>query len=409
MITKIKTKAGAMSTFKKIIAIVMVLAVLSTITAFAAESASYRVELDDGESKTTIYTTSTSAQAIIKEAGVELSALDTLDLDDFIPGEDSAIRIERSCLVGVNDERGTVYFTFNGTVAQAIDVAEVEVGENDLINYNESAQVCDGMIISVAHAFPVAVRAYGKHINLEMAVGTVADALKKVGIVLGENDVVSHDLSEVVSSGMVIFVDEVTYEEKTKTEEIPFEKISKKSNSYAIGTTKVTTKGVKGEKEVSYKEKYVNGVLVDTIILSETVTKKPVTQVTSVGTKKIQPVKAKGEPISNKGTVELDSNGIPKNYTRIVSGSSTAYYGGGTTASGRPAQVGHVAVNPNVIPYGTRLYIVATDGTVYGYAIAADTGGFVHNGTNTVVDVYLDTYDECVQWGRKSVNIYVLD
>ena len=144
------------------------------------------------------------------------------------------------------------------------------------------------------------------------------------------------------------------------------------------------------------------------MVESETVTKKPVTQVTSVGTKKAYDVKAKGKAISTMGTVELDSNGIPKNYTRIVSGSSTAYYGGGNTASGRPAKVGHVAVNPEIIPYGTKLYIVATDGTVYGYAIAADTGGFVNHSTNTVVDVYLDTYDDCVQWGRKNVNVYVL-
>lgn len=408
MITKIKTKAKAMSPFKKTVAIVLVLALLSSITAFAAENAGYYVELDDGESKTTIYTTSTSAQEIVKEAGIELSALDALDLDSFIPGEDSTIRIERSCLVGVNDARGTVYFTFDGTVAEAITMADITVGENDLVNYSTTADVSDGMIISVAHAFPVAVRAYGKHIDIEMAVGTVADALEKVGITLGENDVVSHDLSEVVSSGMVIFVDEVTYVEKTETKSIPFEKTTKKSSSYAIGTTKVTTKGVNGEKEVSYKEKYVNGKLVDTIIVSEKVTKEPVTQVTSVGTKKIQAIKAKGEPISTMGTVELDSNGIPVNYTKVISGSSTAYYGGGTTASGRPAKVGYVAVDPNVIPYGTKLYIVATDGTVYGYAIAADTGGFVHNGTNTVVDVYLDTYDECVQWGRRNVNIYVI-
>ncbi len=408
MITKIKTKAKSMSPFKKVIAIVLVLALLSTVTAFAAENAGYNVELDDGESKTTIYTNAVTAQEVIKEAGIELSPLDVLDLKDFEAGKDSVIRIKRSCLVGVNDARGTVYFTFDGTVAEAITEADVTVGENDLVNYETTEVVTDGMIISVAHAFPVGVRYHGERVDIEMAVGTVADALEKAGVTLGENDIVSHDLSDVVSAGMVIFVDEVIYKEKTEKEEIPFEKTTKKSDSFAVGTTKITTKGVVGEKEVVYKEKYVNGKLIDTTVLSEKVIKAPVTQVTSVGTKKVAPVKAKGEAISTMGSVELDSNGIPKNYSRIVSGSSTAYYGGGTTASGRPAKVGHVAVDPRVIPYGTPLYIVSTDGTVYGYAIAADTGGFVHNGTNTVVDVYLDTYDECVQWGRRNVNIYVL-
>ena len=408
MILKLKKRAQATGLAKKIVAIALVLALLCTITAFAAEPASYLVELDDGTTKTTIETSSTSPEKILSEAGYELSALDELDLSGFIPGEDSVIGIERSTLVGVNDARSTIYFTFEGTVAQAIDVANVEVGENDLINYSEDQRVTDGMIISVARAFPVAVAYHGKHISLEMAVGTVADAIEKAGVTVGENDVVSHDYDEVVSSGMVIFVDEVIYEKRTVTEKIAFEKTTKKDSKLTVGTKKITTEGVDGEKEVIYKEKYVNGVLIDTKIESERVTKKPVTQVTSVGTKKVYDVKAKGKAISTMGTVELDSNGIPKNYTNVVAGSATAYYGGGTTASGRPAKVGHVAVNPEVIPYGTKLYIVATDGTVYGYAIAADTGGFVNNGTNTVVDVYLDTYEDCVQWGRKNVNVYVL-
>ncbi|MBO5359505.1 MAG: DUF348 domain-containing protein [Clostridia bacterium] len=408
MITKIKTKAGSMTTIKKAIAIAAVLVLLGTVTAFAADDADYKVVLDDGETKTTLYTTATSAQDVIKESGVKISALDEINLTGFIPGEESVIKIERTCLVGVNDIGGTVYFAFDGTVAEAITEADVTVGENDLVNYDTEDKVTDGMIISVARAFSVGICHHGKHIDVEMAVGTVEDALKKAGISLGEHDVISHDLTEVVSSGMVVFIDEVVYKEKTETKEIPFEKTTKKSDDFTVGTTKITTKGVPGEKKVNYKEKYINGKLVYTVVLGEKVVKEPVTQVTSVGTKKVETVKAKGKAVSSIGTVSLDSNGVPKDYTRVVSGSSTAYYGGGTTASGRPAKVGHVAVDPNVIPYGTPLYIVATDGTVYGYAIAADTGGFVHNGTNTVVDVYLDTYDECVQWGRKDVNIYVL-
>ncbi len=407
MISKIKTKAGAARMLRKIVAIALVLTILCTITAFAAENDSYYVELDDGTTKTTLYTSSTSPEEIIKQAGIEYSALDKLDLSAFVPGEDSVIRIDKASVVGVNDAKGTVYFTFDGTVAQAIDLANVEVGEDDLVNYSTTSLVTDGMIISVAHAFPVAVAYHGKRANLQMAVGTVADALAKAGVEIGENDVVSHELDQVVSSGMVIFVDEVIYEEVTKTEKIEFEKISKKDSSLSKGTTKVATKGVDGEKQVTYKEKYVNGVLIDTVVESETVIKEPVNQVTLVGTKKIYSVKANGEPYSKLGSVELNSNGVPVSYQKVISGSSTAYYGGTTTASGRPAQVGHVAVDPSIIPYGSKLYIVATDGTVYGYAIAADTGGFINDG-KTVVDVYMDSYDDCIQWGRKNVNIYVL-
>ena len=72
------------------------------------------------------------------------------------------------------------------------------------------------------------------------------------------------------------------------------------------------------------------------------------------------------------------------------------------------ARRGLVAVNPKQIPYGSKLYIVADDGTVYGYCTAADTGGFVTNGSGTLVDLYMDSYGECTQWGKRNVTIYVI-
>lgn len=98
----------------------------------------------------------------------------------------------------------------------------------------------------------------------------------------------------------------------------------------------------------------------------------------------------------------------PKNYKRIVDGTATAYYGGTGTASGRKPMPGHIAVNPKQFPYGTELYIVSLDGKfVYGYCIAADTGGFAKRNSCTV-DLYMNTYEECCAWGYRGVRIYVL-
>ena len=69
---------------------------------------------------------------------------------------------------------------------------------------------------------------------------------------------------------------------------------------------------------------------------------------------------------------------------------------------------GHIAVDPEEYPYGTELYIVSADGSyVYGYCIAADTGGFVEMG-NTDVDLYLNNEDMCYNWGNRDIIIYVL-
>jgi 3D (Asp-Asp-Asp) domain-containing protein len=78
-----------------------------------------------------------------------------------------------------------------------------------------------------------------------------------------------------------------------------------------------------------------------------------------------------------------------------------AYTGGGTTASGMKAAVGRIAVDPRVIPLGTRLYIEG-----YGLCIAADTGGAIKGKT---VDLYMNSESACNKWGVQNVTCYVLD
>ena len=118
-----------------------------------------------------------------------------------------------------------------------------------------------------------------------------------------------------------------------------------------------------------------------------------------------------GIPISQKtANIELDANGVPTHYSRCITGKATAYYGGTRTATGTRPMQGSVAVNPRQIPYGTRMWITSTDGSiVYGLGVAEDTGGFIYLKKGPTIDVYLNTYEDCVGWGLRNVNIYILD
>lgn len=91
-------------------------------------------------------------------------------------------------------------------------------------------------------------------------------------------------------------------------------------------------------------------------------------------------------------------------YKKKLRGSTTAYTArsGARTSTGRKATFGVVAVNPKIIPYGTKLYIPG-----YGTAIAGDTGGALMKGT-ALVDVFYPTYKQCCQWGRRNLDIYIL-
>ena len=107
--------------------------------------------------------------------------------------------------------------------------------------------------------------------------------------------------------------------------------------------------------------------------------------------------------------VKLNKNGIPVDYKYCISGKATAYTGDPETSTGRTPMPGHIAVDPKEIPYGTELYVVSADGTyVYGYCIAADTGGFVEM-VNTDIDLYMDNKAMCREWGNRNVKIYVLN
>ncbi len=77
--------------------------------------------------------------------------------------------------------------------------------------------------------------------------------------------------------------------------------------------------------------------------------------------------------------------------------SSTGYCLRGTTATGVPVGWGIVAVDPSVIPLGTRMTIPG-----YGEGVAADTGPSVHGAE---IDLWFPTCGQASAWGRRSVTI----
>lgn len=210
-----------------------------------------------------------------------------------------------------------------------------------------------------------------------------------------------------------------TYETVTETVKFGYKTVY--SKDLYKGETQ-TTKGKNGEKQVVYCVVSVNGIVMSREVESEEITKEAVPQIETIGTKlhssaavmTSEDVKCISTLKPDK-PVELDKNGIPVNYTKVITGKASAYCGkcdNNMTAIGLPAQPGLVAVNFSQIPKYTKMYIVCDDGTVYGYSMAADTGGFAHSGSNRVVDVRLPTGSSCIcgsSWGVKNVTIYILE
>ena len=236
------------------------------------------------------------------------------------------------------------------------------------------------------------------------------------GILFGDIDLLSTTDSD--NSGICTAVPcKVEYVYETVTRTVKYGKQTVYSSKLDKGKT-TTTKGKNGEKEVTYLKKLINGKVVESEVYSEKVTVEPVAEIVTIGTKVNLSagatqtnfdVKCISTLVPSK-PIQLDANGIPVNYTKLITGKGTAYYTGKYCSTGVIAQPGYVAVNPKQIPYGTKMYIVSADGRyVYGYAIAADTGGFATNGSGTIVDLRFNTRSECYTFGRRNVNIYILE
>ncbi|MBQ4644874.1 MAG: DUF348 domain-containing protein [Clostridia bacterium] len=405
----------------RVTAIILAFAILCAGTAFAATSeTSYVVDIYEGSQVTRIETTQTVAEKVVAEAGIQLSENDRLILDDFNPGKDSRIEIYRAGQVTfVHADGKTVDTTFAGTVEELIENQGVTLSDTLFSSVNVNAVVTNNLRVEIISAFDIIINVDGEEKAVQTTEKTVGDVLTEQGITLDEDDEVSPSADTVLSNDLVIDVLRVEYVTRETEEKIPF--TTEKVNSSAMnkGTQKVTQKGVNGIKTFTYEDKVVNGVVESSELVKEEVTKEPVKEIIKVGTlvkqtsKKLgnNKIEKNGKPISElelPSKYTIGKNNVPTEYKYTIQGRGAAYcIPGGITATGRPVKPGYIAVNPKQIPYGTEMWIVSNDGVVYGYAIAADTGGFVKKGYFTC-DLYMNSTEQCYQWGDRGVTIYVL-
>ena len=401
--------------FRLLTAVVAVTFIFSaTVTSFAYSNGIKTVTVTDGLRTRSVSTKLDDPEQIVKAAGFALSANDELSTKAFSPESGGIITINRAKTVRVIDNNKIVYCIGYNTLGNTLRDRGFGTSENIDSDIPLEENVFDGMQVVINRAFPVKVVADGEETTLYTMGSTVSDLLDEAGVEVGDEDDVNRTLTSDVSDEATITVDRVEYIERTAKEEIPFETQTETSADIFEGEKEVVTAGVKGEKELVYKDKFVNGELESSELVSETTVKEPVKEVVKIGAKKRPALiifKNGVEPISDLDVpsyVKLDSNGVPKNYVDYLEGAATAYTNDPQTSTGRKPQQGIVAVDPKEIPYGSELYIVSKDGQyVYGYAIAGDTGGFIYS-TNNIADLYMDTYDMCSEWGRRDIAIYVI-
>ena len=177
------------------------------------------------------------------------------------------------------------------------------------------------------------------------------------------------------------------------------------------GTERVKQEGRNGEYVETFVSVYEQGRLVGTELVERS-EDTAVTEIIEYGTASeyVASTDRIAEVHPNEdgsgGGYLVFTSGATMPYTKIMDCDATAYNIHGKTATGYPTEVGVVAVDPKVIPYGTRMFIqTRRGGWVYGMSVARDCGGAIKG---NIIDLWFPDYETCVKWGRRDVTVYIL-
>jgi len=263
--------------------------------------------------------------------------------------------------------------------------------------------------LSVTRSARVTVTADGQSVDDYVIDKNVSEVLDELDIALGEDDEVVPALETPVREGDEIIVYRVRYETERVLERVEWKEVDKPSPLVKDGTRRTMNAGGgrDGEAWHTYRTKYVDGQPAGSELVEEVFTVYPVNVITLVG--------QNDAPMSHFTTddflgIEVVDN-RPQEYDWLMEGGRCTAYSftpGTFGASGMYLFQGFVAVNNNVIPYGSLLYITSADGRlIYGWGVAADVGEAMMDG-RVDIDCFFETYQESVLFGVHYLNVYIV-
>lgn len=303
----------------------------------------------------------------------------------------------RKTVTLVIDNKSEKFSTYSSTVGDALKKKNIKLYAKDKLDKNLNDKLSRNSVINIKRAINVHISVDNRELNLKSAEDNVSSLLKSEGILLSKSDKISPSLNSSLKEGMKINITRVEEKLDVKSATVPFNTIVKKDNSILKSKEKVLQEGKNGEKQVTTSLIYENGKVVSKKVIKEIVTKKPVNKIIAKGT--LTPphpaVASRGNSVSNGTVMRVKATAY-----WAVNGVGSTYTSSGRKAIRNPNGYSTIAVDPRVIPFGTKLYVEG-----YGYAIAADEGTSIIGKT---IDVYFNTYKEACNWGLKYINVHIL-
>lgn len=300
----------------------------------------------------------------------------------------------REVTISVDGSQSKVWTT-ESKVKNILEEANIEVTEHDKLSIALDAEVGETNQIDIQKAFQLTLVDGLEERQVWSTSTTVANFLKQQGIQLNEFDRVENGLEKVIAPEDRITVVRVEKVTDVVEESIDFAVETKSDSSLLKGKEKVITQGEAGKVARTYEITKKNGKVVEKVIKSEEVIQKPITKVVAVGTKVVTASVSRSKGSASSSSKEFYVTATA--YTANCSGCS------GVTATGLALSDGMkvIAVDPNVIPLGTKVWVEG-----YGNAIAADKGGAIKGNK---IDVFVGSNAQANNWGRKKVRVKILN
>lgn len=300
----------------------------------------------------------------------------------------------------------TVYNTYETDPAAVLTEAGVALSADDLY----TTAVNDGVSeITIQRLQTITVYDRGNPIQATSYGETLDELLSRLGVNAYGDYKVSLPMDTVTFDGMEVSVDHILEQQQTYTVDIPFETTYCDDPSLPVGTQQVVVEGVAGQMTITDRVTFVNAQESSRVNLSQEVVAESVNAIVAVGTGTEETLDENAFAIGDG--IIITPEGEILTFDKAEQFKTTAYNHTDAgcdmiTATGTTVRLGTVAVDPTVIPYGTRMFIVSNDGAyIYGIATAEDCGGGVKGNH---IDLYFPTVDECWEYGVRSATVYFL-
>ncbi|WP_078429497.1 ubiquitin-like domain-containing protein [Alkalihalobacterium alkalinitrilicum] len=357
------------------------------------------------EEEIMIRTHAKTVAEVMEELGFEIGDYDKLEpaIDEKVIGNMSiSWKKAKEVHIVINGDERQLWTTAE-SVEGLVSELQLTVKEHDKIIPSLNTEIQPEMNVTYESAFMVRVKSDGEEHEVWTTSTTVADFLERESITLGELDRVEPALEEELNSEEDIKVVRVEKVTDVVEEAVAFATVTRNDSSLQKGNEKVVETGQNGLVEKHYEVILEDGKEVSRELVKTETTRDSKDRVVAVGTRQPTPTVSRGSSPSTSQTSTSSGSG------RTMTVTATAYTANcsgcsGITATGinlnnnRNMKV--IAVDPNVIPLGSRVHVEG-----YGEAIAGDTGGAIRGNK---IDVHVPTKSEAYRWGSRQVKITIL-